>query len=72
MKLYLGAPVRAIGYAPETKTAYLGSGKRIWNVKVERPTQSGGLPISSDVNNIHVNLHEPDLVMLEVLDVSTR
>jgi hypothetical protein len=70
MKLYLKGPVRAIGYAHETETAYVGSGKRIWNLKVEKPAYSEGLPISSEVNNIHVNLHEPDLVMLEV-DVST-
>ena len=70
MKLFLNGPVRAIGYAPETKTAYMGSGKRIWNLKVEKPTNTEGLPISSEVNNIHVNLHEPDLVVLEV-DVST-
>lgn len=70
MKLYLNTPVRAIGYAPETKTAYVGSGKRIWTLKVEKPANSEGLPISNEVNSIHVNLHEPDLVMLEV-DVST-
>ena len=66
MKLYLNAPARAIGYAAETKTAYVGSGKRIWDLKVEKPANFEGLPISSEVNNIHVNLHEPDLVMLEV------
>ena len=71
MKLYLNAPVRAIGYAPETKTAYVGTGRRIWNLKVEKPANTEGLPISSEVNDIHVNLHEPDLVVLEV-DVSTR
>jgi hypothetical protein len=70
MKLYLGAPVRAIGYAPKTKTAYVGSGRRIWHLKVEQPANSSHLPISSDVNSIHVNLHAPDLVMLEV-DVLT-
>jgi hypothetical protein len=69
MRLYLNAPVRAIGYAPETETAYVGSGKRIWNLKVEKPANTEGLPISSEVNSIHVNLHEPDLVVLEV-DVS--
>ena len=66
MKLYLNAPARAIGYAPETKTAYVGSGKRIWNLNVERPANADGLPISNEVNSIHVNLHEPDLVVLEV------
>jgi len=66
MKLYLNTPVRAIGYAPETKTAYIGSGKRIWTLKVEKPTNAKGLPISSEVNSIHVNIHEPDLVVLEV------
>ena len=70
MKLYLNSPVRAIGYAPETKTAYVASGRRIWNLNVERPANTEGLPISSEVNSIHVNLHEPDLVVLEV-DVST-
>jgi len=69
MKLYLNAPVRAIGYAPETKTAYVGSGRRIWNLKVEKPANTGGLPISNEVNGIHVNLHEPDLVVLEVNDL---
>ena len=67
MKLYLNAPARAIGYAPETKTAYVGSGRRIWNLKVEKPANAEGLPISSEVNSIHVNLHEPDLVVLEVM-----
>ena len=66
MKLYLNAPVRAIGYAPETKTAYAASGRRVWNLKVEKPANTDGLPISSEVNSIHVNLHEPDLVVLEV------
>ena len=66
MKLYLNGPVRAIGYAPETKTAYVGSGKRMWNLKLEKPASTEGQPISSEVNNIHVNLHEPDLVALEV------
>jgi hypothetical protein len=70
MKLYLNGPARAIGYAPETKTAYVGSGKRIWTLKVEKPANTEGLPISSEVNSIHVNLHDPDLVVLEV-DVST-
>jgi len=70
MKLYLNAPARAIGYAPETKTAYVGSGRRIWNLKLEKPANTEGLPISSEVNGIHVNLHEPDLVVLEV-NVST-
>lgn len=70
MKLYLNAPVRTIGYAPETKTAYVASGRRVWNLKVEKPANIEGLPISSEVNNIHVNLHEPDLVVLEV-NVST-
>jgi hypothetical protein len=70
MKLYLNGPVRAIGYAPETKTAYVGSGKRMWNLNLEKPANTEGLPISSEVNSIHVNLHEPDLVVLEV-DVST-
>ncbi|KAF9649640.1 hypothetical protein BDM02DRAFT_3186132 [Thelephora ganbajun] len=72
MKLYLNTPVRAIGYAPETKTAYVGSGRRIWNLKVEKPTNTEGLPISSEVNNIHVNLHEPDLVVLEVDDLDEQ
>jgi hypothetical protein len=67
MKLYLNAPARAIGYAPETKTAYVGSGRRIWNLKVEKPANAKGLPISNEVNSIHVNLHEPDLVVLEVV-----
>jgi hypothetical protein len=70
MKLYTNAPVRAIGYIPETKTAYAASGRRIWTLKVEKPANSEGLPISSEVNNIHVNLHDPDLVVLEV-NVST-
>ena len=67
MKLYLNAPARAIGYAPETETAYVGSGRRIWNLKVEKPSNTEGLPMSSEVNSIHVNLHEPDLVVLEVM-----
>ena len=67
MKLYLNEPARAIGYAPETKTAYVGSGRRIWNLKVEKPANAGGLPISNEVNSIHVNLLEPDLVVLEVV-----
>lgn len=72
MKLYLNAPARAIGYAPETKRAYVGSGKRIWNLSVERPTNADGLPISNEVNSIHVNLHEPDLVVLEVDDLDEQ
>lgn len=67
MTLYTNAPARAIGYAPETKTAYIGSGRRIWTLKLEKSANTEGLPISSEVNSIHVNLHEPDLVVLEVM-----
>jgi len=46
--------------------AYVAHGRRIWNLQVEKPANSEGLPVSSEVNSIHVNLHEPDLVVLEV------